>query len=300
MHSISVGVAAAEAIVYLAYAAYLIYRPIKTVRMKKNQYPKHVLISNPASPAASAVPFFSLILCLPSILVMYFLADAADFMGICIYLAVFIFFMGLGIKLLFSAKGDYYLDSEGIHFLRNENGTIRFSDIEKSRWSARNFSVNNRHIASVTKLVVKGRNIKIYNLTEAQYRNHIASDNIYETINRKVIAGPLHKAFIACFVILFICGGISFSLFMSYASQYGGDAINAVGNQGLAFLWMHADVQHYLADGGTLTAVSYQAWRQIVIFEVTSMALIPLAILCGFVNAVWYAISANRTKKKDS
>jgi len=270
--------------------------------MKKKVDSKYKIIQNPASPLASTLPRFSLILCLPSIFVLLFLSNDADMLGIFIYLAIFIFFISLGFRLLFSAKGDYYLDKDGIHFIRNENSIIYYCDIKKSKWLARNYTINKPlseiHITSVTRMVVKGRGVIIYNLSEKQYWEHINFGNIFLLVNDKVKTSLFHKLLIAFLSIVSICAVIVFTLYMSYSSKHGGGAINAIGDQGISYLWMHTNVQHYVADHGVFTVVSYQVWKNILKLEIASAILIPLTVICGLVNIIWYGVSSNRTKEK--
>jgi hypothetical protein len=279
------------------YVVFSIYEPIKSYLKKKKHKQFQRLISNPANQAALFLARGALIICLPCIIVLFaFANDAGNNSGritVLVYFVIFLFFITLGSKALRSARGDYYLDNDGIHFVRSEKLFISYGDIEYSKWIDHSYMAG---ASTTTKLRAKGKHLTIYNLPKEQYERYVSRENIM-TPKHVVKASTFQKVFSMFTVVIYVVTAASFIAFSAYSFQHGGDAINALNGQSITRLWSNPNAQHLLDNHGVDTVVSYSIWKTSLILECTTFILFPLVFICFGINFIWNVI-LNRKRYK--
>lgn len=284
-----------ELILYLWYVAYLIYRSERSIRQTQKLAREVVIIQNPPGSFAAHWPQFVVILSLPSVFVLLMLPGEAGIKGSLIYFGILIFFIGTGVAALFPQKGDYYLDRDGIHFIRNPKAVLLYSSIEEPEWYGKFTESADQTVTSVTKMRVNGKRVKIYNLSSDQYRRYISSRDVHPL--RYTSPSPAQRTLKRVITVLSVCAGVTFVAFIVYSQIYGGGVTAGVPNApGIAYLLSHKDLPHYLYNHGDATAVSFTVWKTTLILEKTSMTMIPLTILLGGINAIWTAVVRNKTE----
>lgn len=275
-----------EAIIYLLFAAYSIYIPIKSRINKKKLSVDHDIIINPQNAFTSFVSKAVLFLSLPSILLMFTLIaeNPENKIGVYVYFGIFLCLMYLGNLALTSSKGDYYIDETGIHFVINEEYIIRYDDIQKSKW------LDYSHIKgadTTTIILVKGKKIKLYNLSKEQYLQYISKENVF-TPKHQAVRSIYKESFTVIVIVLFFISIISFFAFMLYTSNYGGgDALRETKKYSYEQLLNDNSIPHYLINHSDITEVSYKVWKTALIMEKIFKFLYPLMFLCGIINMIW-------------
>ena len=273
-----------EAIIYLLFVAYSIYITITSYENKKKLQHENKIIKNPPNASSMIVSKAVLILSLPSIILMFTPLSKEDKNGIFVLFAIFLFLMYLGFKSLESSNGDYYIDNAGIHFVRNEKLNIKYEEIISSKWLDYSH-INGAYTTTI--LLVKGKRIKLYNLSKKRYLQYISNKNIFIP-KHEAVRSIYKKSFSIIVIVLFFMSIISFFVFIRYTSQYGGGgALRETQECSYEQLLNNHEIPHYLVNHGDVTEVSYQVWITALIMEKIVSFLYPIMFLCFIVNMIW-------------
>lgn len=276
-----------EIIIYLLFVIYSICIPVTSYFNKRKLQGDYHIINNPQTAFSMIMSKAVLILSLPSMILMFTIIPQnpnESKTGIYIYFGIFLFLMFLGCRALITSKGDYYIDNNGIHFVRNEKFDIKFEDIQNSKW------LDYSHIggaSSTTELVVNGKHIKFYNLSKGQYAHYISKENIL-TPKHEPVKSIYKKIFSIIVVVLFVLGVSSGFVSGSFTSFHGGgSALTETANYSYLELLSNPNIPHYLVDHGQKTEVTFVVWKTALIMERIWFILYPLMFLCLIINVIW-------------
>lgn len=271
-----------EVTVYIILAVVSIFIALQTRYRKKHFPPKTNVFTNPPGPFDMFFSKVIFILTVPSIVLMFTIIPQNPddlFAGIAIYGGIFIFFMILGFRAVLHPPGDYYIDKDGVHFLREYKKSITFSEITEAAW------YDYAHVdgaETTAKLIAHGKKIVLYNLPKGLYKHYISGENVFVP-KREAVRSLPKRIFTGIMYIMFFAAILTFWIF----TGYDGSPVKNTSEYTYEQLYQEADIPHYLVDHGDLTQVSLQVWKTALHLERAIMILYPLMFLCVFVNMFW-------------